>query len=149
MNNQTGKKSSKQEEQMRTMSYVLQGDPTPLARVRVNYNTRRMYDSQQQVKLIIGITLRQQHDDKPLLEGPICLEVTFFMPFPCGMSISKKASNKGKSHHSRPDLDNLIKLILDCSNKICYEDDASIAIIHAKKIYDANPRTEFTLSELK
>ncbi len=134
---------------MRSISYVIEGDPTPLARARVNYHTKRMYDSQQQIKLIIGITLQQQHNDKPLLEGPISFEVTFFMPLPLSMSRYKKELNKGKCHKCKPDLDNLIKLILDCANTICYEDDAAISVIHAKKVYDPQPRTEFTLSEIR
>jgi Holliday junction resolvase RusA-like endonuclease len=49
----------------------------------------------------------------------------------------------------KPDIDNLIKMVLDCANKILYNDDAQITAIITKKIYGDPPRTEFTLRTLK
>lgn len=133
---------------MITIQYILEGDPTPLARPRANFTQKRMYDSQSQLKLITGLTLRQQHGSYPLLEGPILLSATFYMPFPSSMSKAKQNISSGLPSYARPDLDNLVKWICDCANTICYADDAAIAIIQAKKVYDANPRTEFNLTEM-
>lgn len=134
---------------MKSMHYILPGDPTPLARVRVNHATHKFYDGQSHIKLVTSITLQQQHAEQPKFTGPISLAVTFFMPIPTSASGVKKKSLMGKPHCSKSDLDNLIKYILDCGNKILYQDDAIVAIIEARKVYDANPRTEFTLTEIK
>lgn len=135
---------------MRTMTYVLHGDPTALARVRVNYHTKRMYDGQEQVKLLSSITIRQQHRDEPYLQGPISISITFFMPMPANWSNKKKSDMVGKFHQIKPDVSNMLKYVEDICNKICFHDDAEISVLERiVKVYDANPRTEFTLMELK
>ncbi len=130
------------------MSYRLDGEPTPLARARVNYQAKRMYDSQSQLKLVDGITLRQQHGDEPLLEGPLLLTATFYMPMPGKISSQRIAKLQGQYHSFKPDLDNLVKYILDCANGILYHDDALICSMSAIKQYDVTPHTKFTLMEI-
>ena len=58
--------------------YMIPGDPIPLQRPR--HNVHRVYDAQKNQKLIIGINLRNQHGDRPLFQGPLLLNATFYMP---------------------------------------------------------------------
>jgi Holliday junction resolvase RusA-like endonuclease len=127
----------------KSMVYIIQGDPVPLARHR--HGNGHAWDSQKQIKFGIGIQLINQHGDLPLLEGPLKLDITFFMPIP------KKGAKSlhGTIHAIRPDLDNLIKMICDIANKIIYKDDCAISVIIADKQYSHYPRTEFTLTELR
>ena len=67
------------------------------------------------------------------------------MPIPKSLSKVKKDALKGKPHYLRPDIDNLIKFILDSANGILYLDDAQIYTINAHKIYDEHPRTEIEI----
>ena len=46
------------------------------------------------------------------------------------------------THTRKPDLDNMIKYILDCGNKILWHDDAEIYKITASKCWSKTPRTE-------
>lgn len=126
---------------MNSTVYVIVGDPIPLARARHIHN--RVYDSQKALKLINGITLRAQHNDRPLLSGPLHLNVQFYMP------IAATSRKKAFYHVFKPDLDNLIKWICDISNSILFNDDCIVAKITATKMYDKNPRTEFTLEVLE
>lgn len=96
--------------------------------------------------LIASIGLQSQHDNLPLYEGPLHLEVTFYMPFPAGHSKKKLMLLQGICHSTRPDLSNLVKFCEDVANGVIYKDDAIIASITAKKVYDNNPRTEFSVS---
>lgn len=48
----------------------------------------------------------------------------------------------------RPDIDNLIKQVLDLAQPILFTNDSIVAQLAAKKVYDLNPRTEFTISVL-
>jgi len=48
----------------------------------------------------------------------------------------------------RPDFDNLVKLIGDTCNEVLYDDDKLICASIIKKVYSANPRTEFRIIEL-
>lgn len=125
--------------------YMIPGDPIPLQRPRHHIN--RVYDSQKNQKLVIGINLRNQHDDKPLLQGPLLLNATFYMPV-AKTNAKQKPKLLGTPHTFRPDLDNLLKMVLDCANKILYNDDAQIVEIVTKKIYGEPSRTEFTLKRI-
>jgi Holliday junction resolvase RusA-like endonuclease len=127
---------------MRTATYTIPGNPIPLARPRFGQN--RVWDSQKSVKFNAGLFVVNTHNNAPLFSGPLALDVIFYLPKPKTAAKSKI----GAYHISRPDLDNLIKMVCDICNGITYNDDATIALIHAIKKYDSTPRTVFTLSEL-
>lgn len=127
------------------IKYTLKGDPIPLARARISSAHKKMWDSQKEKKLICGITLRSQHQSRPLYQGPHLLKVTFFMPIP---KTKRHLELENSPHFFRADLDNLIKWICDIGTGVLYKDDCIIAAINAKKIYGDPPRTEFTLTPL-
>ena len=62
-----------------------------------------------------------------ILEGPVVLELTFFLPRP------KKP--KCEVPITRPDLDNLQKKLLDGFNGILWRDDSQVVESHVKKRY--------------
>jgi Holliday junction resolvase RusA-like endonuclease len=130
----------------RICHYTIEGNPIPLARPRFgqNYNKTRIWDSQKQSKFGVGIQVSNQHGDNPHLSPPIRLDVVFYLPIP-----KQQPLLSGNYHHAKIDLDNLLKFLLDSCNTIAYKDDAHISEIHARKLYAVNPRTEFTLTELK
>lgn len=126
--------------------YVISGTPTPLQRPR--HGLKKVYDPQKQVKFSAGLQLKMQHQHL-ILEGVLRIDITFFMPIPSRLSQKQKTVIKPYAHHNKkPDLDNLIKFVLDVGNGIIYADDAIFSEIHAKKIYSICPRTEFTITYL-
>jgi len=126
--------------------YIINGDPIPLARAR--FGKGRAWDAQKRLKLMLGIELSKQHLDQPLYYGALHLDVVFYMTF--AKSTPQKTRDKfvNKPHIFKPDLSNLIKFIEDVAQGIIYKDDCIIASVFAKKIYDNNPRTEFTIKQL-
>lgn len=132
---------------MEPITYIIYGDPIPLARAR--HGNRRTWDSQKQLKLCVGIELARQHKGKELYQGPLFFEVTFFMPIPKSFSQKKQLELIGRYHTVKPDASNLLKLVEDIASDILYKDDALIAQIHCRKVYDARPRTEFKITSLK
>jgi len=129
---------------MEAITYIIPGDPIPLARAR--YGNRRVWDSQKEVKLISTISLVQQHNDNPFFEGPIHMDLIFYIGLPHNRR--KPFKNQFDYHYYKPDLDNLIKYVADIANGILYYDDCIISAITAKKIYDYEPRTQITVREL-
>lgn len=125
--------------------YVLYGNPIAWARPAPSGN--RMWDTQKQLKFQYGALLRQQHDDEPLLEGPLHLEIKFYFHIP-RTTHKKVRQMPGAYHIFKPDLSNLIKLIEDVGSGIIYKDDALIASMRAAKLYDDTPRIEFSLYTL-
>jgi Holliday junction resolvase RusA-like endonuclease len=126
-------------------TYYLNDNPIPLARHR-STRSNHMYDPQVNAKLIHSITLRNQHNNLPLFQGPLKLEATFFMPIPVSR---KKQDLNQKPHSFKPDLDNLVKFLCDVSNGILYKDDCQIYSISAIKQYALEPKTIFTLTEIE
>ena len=127
--------------------YVLLGDPIPLARAR--HGNRKTYDIQREVKLVQGIELARQHDGRPFYEGPVIMHITFFLPIPTANSLKRKEAMRNSPHIYKPDLSNLIKFIEDIGTGILYKDDCIIYEIISKKMYDTQPRTEFTILEFQ
>lgn len=127
--------------------YVIEGDPIPLARARMG--KQRMWDSQKQKKLYCGIELKRQHGNEPLFEGPLSLDVCFYMPIPKSKSAIQREKLIDTYHTFIPDSDNLIKWICDiASGGVLYDDDCIIAAISAQKVYAEHPRTEFVITTL-
>jgi len=77
------------------------------------------------------------------LEGPLCLEVVFYLPIPASWSKKKRAEQEGAPHARKPDLSNLLKGLEDCMDSIVYHDDSQLYEIKAKKLQSSMPRTEF------
>ncbi len=126
--------------------YVIPGDPIALARAR--HGQRKVYDSQKHLKLVAGLSLVEQHKGLEMFAGALHLDVSFFMGLPSNMSAVKRKALIHTNHIYRPDLSNLLKFIEDAATGILYHDDCLIASISCKKLYDENPRTEFTLKQL-
>lgn len=127
------------------MKIVVFGAPTPKGRPRVAMRgrfptvytpkeTREAEDSfmQQAIK---------QKPETPL-EGALSIRIKFY-------KIKPKSMSKKVIHWTtKPDLDNLVKLVIDALNKVFFQDDAQIIEISASKEYDQTPRTEVEIRKI-
>jgi len=119
--------------------YVIPGTPIPLARPR--FSNGHVYDCQSGEKMAIATCLRFQKKKGELFpEGPLHIDIKFFMPH--------KKKRIGSWHDARPDLDNLIKFVLDVCIGVLYEDDKQIVKITAEKVYARDGETMFILTQL-
>jgi len=129
--------------------YTLNFKPTPLARTRVS--DRRVYDSQKNEKLIMGISLINQHENKEPFDGILHFDVTFYFGVP--ENKKKKDTLIAQFYHNyKPDLSNLIKMLEDiCVDSKIIKDDSIISSMLARKVYitDKAERTEFTITQIK
>lgn len=76
------------------------------------------------------------------IEGPIAIDIKFYKAPP------KKMPKGRTGWTTKPDLDNLVKLVIDALNKVFFKDDRQIVEITATKEYDDNPRTEFEIRKI-
>jgi Holliday junction resolvase RusA-like endonuclease len=123
------------------MTYLIPGRPYPLQRARYNPHSKRPWDPQKALKLQIGNIISQQNKLKIFYDGPLKLEIRFYFP-------RTRSTRNDVWHDSRPDTTNLIKLIEDVAQGILFKDDCTICWIDARKMYDDQPRVEFSLYEL-
>jgi Holliday junction resolvase RusA-like endonuclease len=91
--------------------------------------------------------------DKPL-DCPLQVDVNFYFQRPrshygSGKNASKLKASAPLLHTSRPDIDNLKKLVMDAMTGIFWRDDALICISTTTKQYSDKPRTEIFIRKLK
>lgn len=79
----------------------------------------------------------------------IALSVVFRLCPPRSLSDKKKKALYSSGHNKKPDLDNLIKMILDRMSGIFYKDDNVIHEINARKEYAEVSGIEITLEYKK
>lgn len=115
--------------------------PIPLARARVNFQYKFLYDSQKKEKNTFRNTLEATDaviSDKIFLINAYALKVIFHMG----------EHNRLKLHCRTPDLSNLLKFVEDSLNKITWEDDCRISYVEMEKRYSDKEETEFEILKI-
>lgn len=83
-------------------------------------------------------------------DTPLLISITSLFSIP--KSVSKKIKNlmlKGDILPTKkPDSDNIIKIILDALNGVCYHDDSQICSVYFEKKYAEIPATKITIKEI-
>ena len=93
--------------------------------------------------------LAKHKPDKPL-SGAIELAVIALLPIPQSKPLwwRKALFHKKVFHTCRPDIDNLLKNLLDCMEKVGYfNNDSQICSIYFRKVYNDEPCWLITLKE--
>lgn len=78
--------------------------------------------------------------DLPMQSGPIELDLTFVLPRPKRLQTKKWSTVKVK-HVTKPDLDKLIRAVLDGFTGILFQDDSQVWSVLAKKDYAMGAET--------
>lgn len=123
----------------RCKHYTVPGQP--ITWKRPGLHRGEFFDAQTKSKMAIGLHLDKQHGDEALFQGPVHLDVVYYF---------KRSKSAGllTSHSRAPDIDNLCKFLFDVLTDLVITDDKIIAKLTAHKVYDDNPRTEFTITEI-
>lgn len=76
-----------------------------------------------------------------ILKGAVKLDLVF---------VFKKAKSCKKTLHTqRPDIDNLLKSILDGLNKVAFVDDCQVVELNSKKVFSDVDKIVITVTELE
>ncbi len=104
--------------------------------------------TQKQHEKELDFYIRQHRPDEPLT-GPLEVKIDAYLPVPQSWPKWKKAAAlSGEIRpEKKPDIDNIIKGLLDCSNEILFEDDRQVVSIMARKFYSMDPRVEMGIRE--
>ncbi len=125
------------------MKLIIPGEP--IAQTRMKYSSRggfgRIYDPRAKEKNALKILLKELYQDV-MLEHPH-LSFVFHMPIP--KSIPKKLLEEYESgflkHEKKPDVDNFVKLYLDCLDGIVFDGDQKVCLGPCVKLYHRQPET--------
>ncbi len=126
--------------------YIIEGDLTPL--VRTDLNKKRIWDFTSRFKVANHLSLVEQHGTNPQFEGPLHVEVVFYLTFP-GSNYKAREYN-GRYHLAKPTISGLLVFIETVGSDIIFKSSAHIASINIQKLYDSDrPRVEFTLNQIR
>lgn len=120
------------------VSFNVYGLPKGKARPRVT-RTGHAYTPAATVAWENTIRLQAIHAMRgiDMLDGNLIVRMTFFSQPP--KSYAKKRRElliaEGRPMPHKPDIDNLVKAVLDACNGIAYKDDAAVVEVYAKKRY--------------
>ena len=133
------------------MRFTIPGEPTGKGRPRVTarngfthaYTPKKTVDYEKHVKECYALA-SQEYSENPLEVRIIAW---------CGIPKSTNKKNRalmleGKIKPAKkPDIDNIIKIVLDSLNGIAYKDDSQIVSLIAQKFYAEEARVEVEIIE--
>ena len=74
------------------------------------------------------------------------ISMAFAFPPPTSLSKRKQDAMMYMLRTKKPDLDNLVKAVLDALNGVAFDDDSKVAEIFAQKLYAPEPYVEVKIS---
>lgn len=92
------------------------------------YTPKRTAGAEKQIAL-----LSRQYAPTTTLTGPVAVELSFRYAIPK----TRKELVPGDFVNQKPDLDNLVKTVLDALNKdgIWWKDDSQVVVVRSEKVY--------------
>ncbi len=100
---------------------------------------------------LIEVCYKTQCKDKFFAEEPLVMTITAIYPIPKSMSKKRKemALKCVLRPTTKPDIDNVIKVVCDALNKVAYSDDSHIVCMSIAKYYGIEPKLMINLAEVK
>ena len=131
------------------INFVILGEPKAKQRPRVT-KIGHAFTPEQTVIYENFVKLCFINTKQNMLTGQLKAIITAFFPI---AKNDKKNIKEDKEtckirHTSRPDCDNIAKIILDSLNELAYKDDSQIVELIVKKYYSNIPRVEVVIEEL-
>jgi Holliday junction resolvase RusA-like endonuclease len=138
------------------ISFTVPGHPIPWARAGGGKTMHRFTPAKQR-KYMAGLRLIAQaamRDHGGPFAGPVRLEVIAIYAWPKSWSEKRRNAPGARWKVSRPDSDNLIKIVKDALQAdrtgvaVAFKDDAQVAAVHCWKFFDEMPCLKIRISVL-
>lgn len=137
-----------------TVYFVVYGNPVGKGRPRATSRGGfvRMYTDAKTLgfESAVADEARIAMRDWQAFETPMQLQLSAYYPIPKSWSKKKRQmAMDGEIHPQvKPDLDNVMKAVLDAMNGVVYVDDSQVINMVATKRYSSDPRVEVYLHEV-
>ena len=130
-------------------TFEIPGEAVPKGRPRMT-KSGHAYTPRQTRDYEAWVRLCWRHAGQPMSLQPLQIRLEFYLPIP--KSFSKKQREAALAGvllpAKKPDIDNLVKAVLDGLNGLAYRDDQQIVALEAAKGYGAAPLVQVTLQEV-
>ncbi len=135
------------EHRLRMFIFEIHSPPKPQKQTQMGRG--RWYDPSKLTKKQIQWQI-SPHAPKELLQGPVEMHLTFYMPIPKSARGAKRLAmiNNVIKHSIRPDLSNMQYLIENALTGIVYLDDSQICRVCHEKRYGEEPKTVIKVFEV-
>ena len=122
--------------------FIIPGQPIAKGRPRVALRGIKAIaytpDKTRQYERDAKIIIKQAMAGRPPLEGPVSVIIDAWFKTP-------KRKLKSFHHTSKPDADNICKILCDSMNGIAYIDDSQVCQLVVNKLYGDAPRVHVTM----
>lgn len=130
-------------------TFEIPGEAVPKGRPRMT-KSGHVYTPQKTRDYEAWVRLCWLQTGQPMSLQPLQIRLEFLLPIP--KSFSKKQREAALAGvllpTKKPDIDNLVKAVLDGLNGLAYRDDQQIVALEAVKGYGAAPLVQVTLQEV-
>lgn len=143
---------------MDTVIFTIPGKPQGKARARTFYNpkTKHMCSHTPEntvlyENLISTCYLQAAGNDRFGDEDCLYVEIqAYFEPIKSVSKKKREAMLSGKIlPDKKPDIDNIVKAVLDALNDVAYRDDTQVVELHVRKLYSDRSRVEVRISRME
>lgn len=133
---------------MTPLRIEIPGEPTAWARAGQHGRFKYTPKKQAVAMDVVRLSANRLMAGRRLLAGPLHVSAMFVYAWPASWSEKKRKAAGAHWKTSRPDPDNLFKLVADALNGIVWTDDAIIASASIQKQFGLKPMTIITIEEL-
>jgi Holliday junction resolvase RusA-like endonuclease len=130
------------------LRFTIPGEPVAWARARLSGRVHFTPGKQRSAAGLIQVIASEAMSGAPPLEVPVAVTITAVWPWPKSMSEKKRRQSGAHYKVSKPDADNIAKLVGDALNGIVWRDDALVARLNIQKQYGLTPATHVTVEAL-
>lgn len=128
----------------RTKSYIV--SLRPKTRQQCDKPTHKFNPGTIRYDVLCGLQLNAQHQDEPLFDTPVHIDITFY--FAIANDVQKRKHKPEDPHISSPYLTNLLNFLLDIMNTTVISRPAVINSLDVKKRYGKVAMTKITIREI-
>ena len=128
------------------IAFVIPGEPVAFARSGGNGKVRYTPKRQRDFMALVKLAALKAMDGASPMAGPVAMTIraTYLIP----KSWPRKRAANARWRMSKPDADNIAKLVADSCNEIVFEDDAQVAELTVQKRYGALAGVTVTVAPL-
>ena len=118
---------------MSFVAFTIPSEPIAFARSGGNGKVRFTPKRQRDFMALVQLAAHQAMNGQPPLDGPIELQIRAVYRVPS--SWPKKRAATARWRTSKPDADNIAKIVSDACNEIIFGDDAQVVSLIVQKTY--------------
>lgn len=134
---------------MNEISFIIPGIPTAWARARTHGKIHFTPGKQRYAMSVIQTIAHEAMKGQNALSVPVSMTVFAVWPWPKSWSEKKRRVQGAHNKTSKPDADNVAKLVSDSLNGIVFVDDAQVAELRVVKQYGLNAQTRVVIEPLQ